>query len=281
MSHRVVALAYDRLCTFEFGCTVELFALPRPELSVPWYEFAVCALERGPLRATGGIEVRVRLPLRLLDSADTIVIPGWRDPAEAPPPPLVAMLQQAFARGARLCSICSGVFVLAAAGVLDGRRATTHWRYVAQLAARYPRIRVEPNALYVDEGRLLTSAGSAAGLDMLLHLVRCDFGAKIANQVAQRLVAAPHALASLAARAAMSTRTLQREFTASTGLAPHQWLLAERVERAKELLETTRLTAQGIATRVGLGSAESLRHHFRRRVGTTPGQYRRRFSQRT
>ena len=316
MSHKVVALAYDRLCTFEFGCTVELFALPRPELRVPWYEFAVCALERGPLRAAGGVEVRVRHPLRLLDSADTIVIPGWRDPAEKPPPPLLAALRRALARGARLCSICSGVFVLAAAGVLDGRRATTHWKYVAELAARYPRVRVEPNALYVDEGRVLTSAGSAAGLDMLLHLVRSDFGAKIANQVAQRLVvpphregdqaqfvprplaadgrgrlarlmdfvrahpAAPHTLASLAARAAMSKRTLQREFTASTGLAPHQWLLAERVERAKELLETTRLTAQGVAARVGLGSAEALRHHFRRRVGTTPGQYRRRFSQR-
>src|SRR5215469_5594762 len=316
MSHKVVAVAYDQLCTFEFGCTVELFGLPRPELPVPWYDFAVCASERGPLRAAGGVELRVRHSLRALDTADTIVIPGWRSADEAPPPALLAKLRGAFDRGARLCSICSGVFVLAAAGVLDGRRATTHWKYVPRLAARYPRILVEPNALYVDEGRVLTSAGSAAGLDMLLHLVRCDFGARIANQVAQRLVVAPHregdqaqfvprplaadgrgrlarlmdfvrahpaarhTLASLAARAAMSRRTLQREFTASTGLSPRQWLLAERVERAKELLETTRLTAQGIATRVGLGSAESLRHHFRRRVGTTPGQYRRRFSQR-
>jgi AraC family transcriptional activator FtrA len=316
MKHTVVALAYDRLCTFEFGCVVELFALPRPELGVPWYEFAVCAAERGPLRAAGGIELRVRHSLRLLECADTIVIPGWRDPAEAPPPQLLAKLRAAAARGARLCSICSGVFVLAAAGVLDGRRVTTHWRYAAQLAASYPRIRVEANALYVDEGRVLTSAGSAAGLDMLLHLVRSDFGAKIANQVAQRLVLPPHrdggqaqfvprplaadgrgrlarlmdfvrahpdephTIASLATRAAMSARTLQREFTASTGLAPHRWLVAERIERAKELLETTRLSAQSIAARVGLGSAESLRHHFRRRVGTTPGQYRRRFSRR-
>jgi len=316
MSHKVVALAYDRLCTFEFGCAVELFALPRPELPVKWYEFAVCAAERAPLRAAGGIELRVRHPLRLLDSADTIVIPGWRDPAEMPPPLVLAKLRRALARGARLCSICSGVFVLAAAGVLDGRRATTHWKYAAQLAASYPRIHVEPNALYVDEGQVLTSAGSAAGLDMLLHLVRRDFGAKIANQVAQRLVlaphregdqaqfvprplaadgrgrlarlmdfvrahpSAPHTLASLAARAAMSTRTLQREFAASTGLAPHRWLVAERIERAKELLETTRLTAGSIAARVGLGSAESLRHHFRRRVGTTPQQYRQRFSRR-
>ena len=316
MRHKVVAVAYDRLCTFEFGCTVELFALPRPELAVPWYEFAVCAAERGPLRAAGGVELRVRHSLRLLEAADTIVIPGWRSPDEHPPPALLAGVRGAFERGARLCSICSGVFVLAAAGVLDGRRATTHWKYATTLAARYPRIRVEPNALYVDEGRVLTSAGSAAGLDMLLHVVRRDFGARVANQVAQRLVIAPHRegdqaqfvprplardgrgrlarlmdfirthpdaphnLASLAARAAMSTRTLQREFVAATGLAPSAWLIAERIERAKELLESTRLTAQGVAARAGLKSAESLRHHFRQRVGTTPSAYRRRFSRR-
>ena len=183
---------------------------------------------------------------------------------------------------------------------------------MASLAARYPRIRVQMNALYVDEGRVLTSAGSAAGLDMLLHLVRRDYGAKIANQVAQRLVvaphreggqaqfvprplaaeegrlgqlmdfmrahlAAPHTLASLARRAAMSTRTLQREFAAATAQAPYEWLVGERIERAKELLETTRLKGQEVAARVGMGSAESLRHHFRQRVGTTPAQYRRRF----
>ena len=316
MGHRVVALAYDGLCTFEFGCVVELFALPRPELTVPWYEFAVCAAERGPLAAAGGLTVRVPHGLKLLERADTIVIPGWRDVAVAPAPALLARLRAAHARGARLCSICSGVFVLAAAGVLEGRRATTHWRYVGRLAAQYPGIRVEPNALYVDEGSVLTSAGSAAGLDMLLHLVRRDYGPKIANQVAQRLVIAPHreggqaqfvprpvasdergrlsrlldfirahlgqphTLRSLAARAAMSTRTLQREFTAATGQAPYAWIVSERIARAKELLESTRLTAEGIAARVGIGSAASLRHHFRQRVGTTPARYRQRFSRR-
>ena len=316
MSHKVVALAYDGLCTFEFGCTVELFALARPELGVPWYEFAVCAAERGPLRAAGGIQVRVRHGLKLLDTADTIVIPGWRCAQEPPPAVLLERLRQAFARGARLCSICSGVFVLAAAGVLDGRRATTHWRYADQLARAYPQIRVEPNALYIDEGRVLTSAGSAAGLDMLLHLVRSDFGARIANLVAQRLVipphregdqtqfvprplpadgrgrlarlmdfvrahpGRPHTLAALARHAAMSPRTLQREFVAATGQAPHAWLTGERIERAKELLESTRLTVAAIAERTGLGSAESLRHHFRHRVGTTPVAYRRRFARR-
>ena len=316
MAHTVVALAYDQLCTFEFGCVVELFALARPELGVPWYEFAVCSAERGPLRAAGGIEVRVPRGLKALERADTIVIPGWRCPEELPPPALLAAVRAAYRRGARLCSICSGVFVLAAAGVLDGRRASTHWRYAERLRERYPQVRVEANALYVDEGQVLTSAGSAAGLDMLLHLVRRDYGAKIANQVAQRLVIAPHregsqaqfvprpvakdergrlaqlldflrahldkthTLASLAGRAAMSTRTLQREFALATGQGPHAWLTGERVERAKELLESTRLATAAIAARVGMGSAESLRHHFRRRVGTTPERYRRRFTRR-
>jgi len=314
--HLVAAVAYDRLCTFEFGCTVELFALPRPELEVPWYDFAVCAAERGPIRAAGGIAVQVSHSLRLLDRADTIVVPGWRDPDEAPPPDLLRKLRQAHDRGARLCSICSGVFVLAAAGVLTGKRATTHWKYVDRLAARYPDIIVAANALYVDEGQILTSAGSAAGLDMLVHLVRKDFGPKVANQVAQRLVIPPHreggqaqfvprpvpadergrlaklldwirahlscehTIESLAEQAAMSPRTLQREFKSATGLAPYAWIVRERIERAKELLETGRLPAQSIAERVGMGSAESLRHHFRLRVGTTPAQYRACFSRR-
>ena len=314
--HIVAAVAYDHLCTFEFGCAVELFALPRPELEVPWYDFAVCAAERGPIRAAGGIAVQVSHSLRLLDRADTIVMPGWRDADEPPPPELVRKLRQAYDRGARLCSICSGVFVLAAAGVLSGKRATTHWKYVDRLASRYPDIRVEENALYVDEGQVLTSAGSAAGLDMLVHLVRKDFGAKIANQVAQRLVIPPHrqggqaqfvprpvasdergrlarlldwirahlsaehTIESLAEHASVSARTLQREFKAATGLAPYAWIIRERIERAKELLETSRLSAQRVAERVGMGSAESLRHHFRTLVGTTPAQYRARFSRR-
>jgi AraC family transcriptional activator FtrA len=314
--HLVAAVAYDRLCTFEFGCTVELFALARPELDVPWYDFAVCAAEPGPLRATGGIEMQVSHSLRLLERADTIVVPGWRDADEAPPKALLRKIRQAYERGARLCSICSGVFVLAAAGVLEGKRATTHWKYVDRLAARYPGITVEPNALYVDEGQVITSAGSAAGLDMLIHVVRKDFGAKIANRVAQRLVIPPHreggqvqfvprpvapdergrlaqlldwirahlavehTIDSLASRAAMSPRTLQREFKTATGLAPYGWIVRERIERAKELLETSRLPAQRIAERVGMGSAESLRHHFRERVGTTPSRYRARFAHR-
>ncbi|MES2931971.1 MAG: transcriptional regulator FtrA [Pseudomonadota bacterium] len=313
-NHLVVALAYDRLCTFEFGCTVELFALQRPELGIDWYDFAVCSVEPGPLRAAGGITVTAPYDLDLLDRADTIVIPGWRDADELPPPLLLDKLRAAYRRGARLCSICSGVFVLAAAGVLDGKRATTHWHYVDQLARRYPTIDVQAGALYVDAGQIISSAGSAAGLDMLLHLVRNDYGAKIGNQVAQRLVVAPHreggqaqfvprpmahddtsrlsklldwlrenpaqshTIKSMAQRAAMSPRTLQRQFQQATGLAPIDWLTRERIAIVKDLLESPAIPLVQVAELAGFGSEESLRRHFRRLVATSPGAYRRRFS---
>jgi AraC family transcriptional activator FtrA len=311
--HLVVALAYDRLCTFEFGCTVELFALERPELGVDWYQFAVCAVEQGPIRAAGGITVQAPYAPELLARADTIIIPGWRDADEMPPPQLLAWIREAHARGARLCSICSGVFVLAAAGVLDGQRATTHWRYAERLARRYPQIEVQPDHLYVDNGQVITAAGSAAGLDMLLHLVRRDHGAKIGNLVAQRLVVAPHreggqaqflprpmaqgeqgrlsklmdwlrghpaqphTVASMAERAAMSPRTLQRQFQQATGLGPIEWLIRERVAIVKEMLEQPEVPLAQIAEQAGFGSEESLRHHFRRLTATTPGAYRKRF----
>ena len=311
--HLVVALAYDRLCTFEFGCTVELFALERPELDVDWYDFAVCAVEPGPIRAAGGITVQAPYTPGLLALADTIVIPGWRDADEPPPPALLEWIRAAHRRGARLCSICSGVFVLAAAGVLDGQRATTHWRYADKLAKRYPSIDVQPDHLYVDTGQVITAAGSAAGLDMLLHVVRRDHGARIGNLVAQRLVVAPHreggqaqflprpmaqgeqgrlsklmdwlrshperphTVASMAERAAMSPRTLQRQFQQATGMGAVEWLIRERVALVKEMLEVPEVPLAQIAERAGFGSEESLRHHFRRLAATTPGAYRKRF----
>jgi AraC family transcriptional activator FtrA len=313
-NHLVVALAYDRLCTFEFGCVVELFALERPELGVPWYDFAVVAVEPGPIRAAGGITVQAPYAPALLAQADTIVIPGWRDADEAPPPALVAAIRAAYERGARLCSICSGVFVLAAAGVLDGKRATTHWRYTDRLAKRHPAIIVQPDDLYVDAGQVITSAGSAAGIDMLLHLVRRDYGARVGNLVAQRLVVAPHreggqaqflprpmahdeqgrlsrlmewlrgnpslphTVNSMAQRAAMSPRTLQRQFQEATGMGALEWLIHERVALAKDLLETADIPLAQVAERAGFGSEESLRHHFRRLAATSPGAYRRRFA---
>jgi AraC family transcriptional activator FtrA len=313
--HLVVAVAYDRLCTFEFGCTTEFFALERPELDVPWYRFDVCSVDRGPLHATGGIMVEIRKGLGRLDSADTIVIPGWRDLDERPSVALIRKLQRAYARGARLCSICSGVFVLAAAGVLDGKRATTHWRYVSKLAEMYPEIDVDPQALYVDEGQILTSAGSAAGLDMFLHLVRRDFGAAVANSVAQRLVipahrdggqaqylprpvpsdtrgrlgtlmdhvrshpARRHSVSNLARKASMSPRTLQRHFRATVGLTPLEWVTRERIGIAKDLLECSDRPLADIASQVGFNSIESFRLQFRRIVGTSPSAYRSQFSQ--
>lgn len=313
--HRVVAVVYDRLCTFEFGCTVEMFALERPELEVPWYRFDVCSFEPGTVRAMGGVSVVVEKGLRALDSADTIVIPGWRDADERPPEQLLRALARAYERGARLCSICSGVFVLAAAGVLDGRRVTTHWRYAEQLANDYPAIAVDPRALYVDEGQILTSAGSAAGLDMFLHMVRQDFGARTANMVARRLVipahrdggqaqylprpvetdgrgriaklmeqvrsrpAAAYSIRELAQQVSMSPRTLQRKFRETVGMPPQEWVLRERIGLAKDLLEVGTESLQSIASRVGFGSQETFRRHFRRVVGTSPSAYRRLFTE--
>ena len=310
----VVVLAYDQLCTFEFGCTVELFALHRPELEVDWYEFAVCATEPGKLRAAGGITVEVPYDLSMLDQADTIIIPGWRNADEIPPLALLEKIRAAYQRGARICSICSGVFILAAAGILDGKTVTTHWRYAEKLMRSYPGIVVQSNALYVDQGQIMTSAGSAAGLDMMLHLVRKDYGAKVANLVAQRLVvpphreggqaqfvprpmpsdeharlarlmdwvrahpALPHSISSMAEKAAMSTRTLQRHFKESTGMAPGEWLIRERVAIAKELLESSGTGLPQIAELAGFGSEESLRRHFRRIVSNSPSNYRKQFS---
>jgi AraC family transcriptional activator FtrA len=311
---QVVAIAYDGLCSFEFGIAVEVFGLDRPELRVPWYRFQVCSADRGMLRASGGVSLHVPLGLGALRRAGTIVIPGWKDVDVAPPAELVRELRAAHARGARLLTICSGVFVLAATGLLDGRRATTHWRYLERLKVLYPRVRVEPDTLYVDDGQILTSAGSAAGIDLCLHVVRRDYGAEIANQVARRLVVSPQreggqsqfvpvpvrgeasgglapvlhwaagrlhedlALSRLARRAAMSTRTLARRFREETGTTPHRWLTHQRLLLAQQRLETSTESIEQIATAVGLQTAATLRLHFRRALGTTPTAYRHRFS---
>jgi AraC family transcriptional activator FtrA len=259
--------------------------------------------------------VTVPYTLSLLDRADIIVIPGWRSPDDPPSALLLRKLRAAYARGARLCSICSGVFVLAAAGVLDGKAATTHWRYAERLRQRHPKIEVRANELYVDEDQVITSAGSAAGLDMLLHLVRRDYGARIANLVAQRLVIAPHreggqaqflprplprdennplaplmewmranprlphSLSTLGRRAGMSPRTLQRQFLSATGFSPKQWLTRQRVAFAKEVLETTNVPLWKVAESAGFGGEESFRRHFRLIAGTSPSRYRLRFWQ--
>jgi len=312
-NRRVVALIYDGLCTFEFAIAVEIFGLPRPELAVDWYRFAVCSMDRRSARATGGVRVVAGAGLDALRNAGTIIIPGWRGSDALPPPKVLAALRRASARGVRIVSICSGVFVLAAAGLLDGKRVTTHWRHVYALRARYPNVRVEPDVLYVDEGNILTSAGSAAGIDLCLHLVAKDYGAEIANKVARRLVVPPHrdggqaqyipdpvpeksemglapvlewatrrlheelSVERLAAKANMSARTFARRFTSETGTTPHRWLTHQRLLAAKRLLETTRESIDRVAERVGFETAETLRHHFRKRLRTTPTAYRARF----
>lgn len=304
----VAAVAYDGLCTFEFGIAVEVFGLPRPELRLP-YSFMVCAAEPGPLAAVGGVRVLADGGLDDLRDAGTIVIPGWRDVGETPPGPLLDALREAHRHGSRLVSLCSGVFVLAAAGVLAGRRVTTHWRYAAALAAAYPDLRVELDVLYVDEGDVLTSAGSSAGLDLCLHIVRRDHGPDIANHFARRLVIPPHreggqaqfverpvqaegaklaalfgwlrehlheeiSVEALATRAGMSARTFMRRFREATGTTPARWLLAERLARARDLLGATDLPIERVAAESGFGSADTLRHHFRARLKTSPTRYR-------
>jgi AraC family transcriptional regulator, transcriptional activator FtrA len=315
-NRKVAAVIYDGLCTFEFAIVAEVFALPRPELKVDWYKFSVCSADRVSSRATGGVRVVAPKGLAPLRGAGTIVIPGWKNADVDPPPDLVRALRHAHDRGARLMSICSGVFVLAATGLLDGKRVTTHWRYIEKLRARYPAIHVEPDVLYVDEGDILTSAGSAAGIDLCLHLVRRDYGAAVVNEVARRMVVPPHrdggqaqyvqvpvphetedglaqvmewasrrlnsplAVGRLAAQAGMSARTFARRFVEQTGTTPHRWLTQQRLFAAQRLLETTTQAIDRIAESVGFDTAETLRHHFRRHFGTTPTQYRRRFSMR-
>jgi AraC family transcriptional activator FtrA len=310
-----VTLAYDGLCTFEFGVAVEVFGLARPEMGEDWYRYATAAIEPGPLRAAGGLTVSASGGLELLAEADLIVVPGWRGIEEPVPVSLVEALRGAHARGSRLMSLCSGVAVLAATGLLDGRKATTHWRYAEKISQRYPKIHLDPDVLYVDEGQILTAAGSAAGIDLCLHVVRGDFGAEAANSVARRLVVPPHreggqaqfiirpvpqdregkrlgplidwidlnlqrdiTLSEMAARAGMSARTFQRRFRDLTGNSPGEFLLTRRLRHACDLLEReTALSLDDIALAAGFGTPATLRHHFRSRLATSPTAYRTRF----
>jgi AraC family transcriptional activator FtrA len=311
----VVALAYDGLCTFEFGIAYEVFGLSRPEMGEGWYRFSVAGIEAGPLRAAGGLTVAVDRGLELLDEADLIIAPGWRAIDAPVPEALIAALRAAHERGARVMSLCSGVAVLAAAGLLAGRRATTHWRYVASIAERYPDIALDADVLYMDEGSILTAAGSAAGIDLCLHVVRGDFGPDAANSVARRLVVPPHReggqaqfiaapvpeeregirlgpliewmrerlaeeqpISLLAGKAGMSMRTFQRRFEATTGDSVGEWLLKERLRQARDLLEKElAVSLDDIAIASGFGTLATMRHHFRRRLGTSPSAYRKSF----
>ena len=313
--HRVAALAYDGLAPFELGVAVEAFAVRRPELDVDWwYDFAVCAEQPGPLRAVGGFAVVAGHRLDALASADTVVVPGCPDLRRPATPAVADALRAALARGARLVSICAGAFTLAEAGVLDGREATTHWRHTRLLADRYPRVRVRHDVLYVDGGDVLTSAGTAAGIDLCLHLIRRDHGTAVANRVARRMVVAAHReggqaqfadapvappigddpvddaaqwaldrlaepldVDALARRAHLSPRQFSRRFRAATGSSPAAWLLERRLQASLPLLERPDVPVEEVGRRVGLPSPAGFRRHFRAAFGVSPAAYRRGF----
>lgn len=312
----VVAVACDDLAVFEFGIVVEVFGLPRPEMGRHWYRFAVAAAGPGPLRARGGMTFAVDGGLDLLAEASVVVVPGWGCGGLAPVPlPLIQALRTAHDRGATVAAICGGAFVLGAAGLLAGRRATTHWRFSGSFGELHPDVQLQPDVLYVDEGQILTSAGSAAGIDLCLHLVRRDFGPAAANLVARRLVVPPHreggqaqvverpvlahregarfgplldrmrarlagrqTLPQLAAEAGMGERTFLRRFKATTGQTPAEWLTTERLMLARDLLEGAGSVEQ-IALACGFGSAATMRHHFRSRLGISRGTFRSRRSE--
>ncbi|WOX19986.1 GlxA family transcriptional regulator [Streptomyces solicathayae] len=313
--HKVVALLNDPHPPFELACAAEVFGVTWPDLP-QYYEFVICTYKPGPVKNTLGHSLLVEEGLNALRTADTIVIPGWEPVGSTVEREVLEELRAAHRRGARIASICNGAFVLAQAGLLDGRRATTHWLRTALLAARFPEIAVEADVLFIDHGDVISSAGSGAGIDMCLHLVRKDHGASYAAQIARHMVLPPHregsqlqyavreipageraddslaqlldwavsrldarlTLESMADHAGVSSRTLARRFTEQLGISPGQWLLAQRLDAARTLLEQTDLPVEVIATRVGLSSALNLRRRFRTAFGTTPGAYRRTFA---
>ncbi|MGK5696070.1 GlxA family transcriptional regulator [Streptomyces sp. URMC 128] len=307
---------------YELSIPCTVFGKPQPDLADPWYDLRLCGTGAGPAEADGaadghGLSLRTRYGLDDLVGADTVIVPSVPDPCveEGRPLPeeLIAALRRAHEAGARMVSLCTGAFALAEAGLLDGRSATAHWMHTAQLAERYPKVRVDASVLYVDDGDVLTSAGLTAGLDLCLHLVRRDLGAHVANQLARRMVVPAHrpggqaqfielpvpagddgglapvlewarvnldrplTVADLARRAAMSPRTFYRRLQAATGTTPLQWLLDQRLGRARSLLESTDLPIEKVGELSGLGTANNLRHHFLRHLGVSPGDYRRAF----
>ncbi|HET9052144.1 MAG TPA: helix-turn-helix domain-containing protein [Candidatus Dormibacteraeota bacterium] len=314
MLRNVAVAIVDHVSAFELGVVCEVFGYDRSADGFPRYDFAVCAVEPAPLHCDAGFLIETPHGIERLAEADLVAIPAWRDVRERPPEALLEALRATVARGGRVMSVCTGAFVLAAAGLLDGRRAATHWRYAAALAEHYPKVEVDANVLYVDDGPVLTSAGTAAGIDLCLHIVRTEHGAAVANALARRMVVPPHrdggqaqyvdtpvrehrrgdelsevldwamarldeplGVTELAAQAFMSTRTFARRFLAVTGTTPHRWLLLQRLHRAQQLLEQTELSMEEVARQCGFGSGVTLRQRFQSWRGTSPQNYRRTF----
>jgi transcriptional regulator GlxA family with amidase domain len=311
--HTVALAVTDGMLHFELSLAYEVFGADLTHLADPWYDFVVCG--PGAVRA-GRFQLEPDHGLDHLARAGTVIVPGWADVDVDPPADLVDAVRAAHEAGARVASLCTGAFVLAAAGLLDGRRATTHWAHTRELAARHPLVEVDPDVLYVDNGSVLTSAGKAAAMDLCLHLVRLDHGSSVTNAVARRLVVPPHrdggqsqfvttpvpapgnhplaelfpwvmerldhplTVDDLARQARMSSRNLGRHFRSVTGTTPLQWLLIQRIRHAQELLETTDDSVDSIAAATGMGTATTLRRHFNRTVGVPPDAYRRTFRSR-
>jgi transcriptional regulator GlxA family with amidase domain len=320
--HRVVALCLPGTVAFDLTAPAQAFALAAAADGTPHYAFATCSVGGAPVTAASGFElgafeIAVGAGLGALRRADTVVVPGYFGIFAPPPREATAALRAAARRGARVLSVCTGAFALAHAGLLDDRRATTHWAFANYLAKRFPAVEVDPDVLFVDEGAVLTSAGLSAGIDLSLHVIRADHGAACADRVARHMVAPPHrdggqaqffpaaepdapesaadgslettrewareriaeplTVAAMARHANVSPRTFARRFRAETGTTPLQWILARRVLEARRLLEESDLPVETVAERAGFGNAASLRDHFRRATASTPTAYRRTF----
>jgi transcriptional regulator GlxA family with amidase domain len=308
---RVAVLMFDRTPLFETSVPISVFGVDRAASGAPRFELLAVAAEPGPIVSTAGIQLVAPHDLTPVADAEVVIVPGWRDPNEHPPQGAIDALNAAHERGATVVGLCLGAFVLAAAGLLDGRRVATHWLHAPALAARHPQLRVDPSVLFVDDGDVVTSAGTAAGIDACLHLVRTAHGARAATAIARRMVVAPQRVGGqaqyieqalpestepddltdaldfalgnlrddldvddLVARSNMSRRTFDRRFRARLGTSPHQWLLHQRIIHAQRLLEDTDLSVDAIAGTAGFGTAITMRPHFRRIVGVSPQAYR-------
>jgi len=315
---KVVAVVYDGVGSFGLGVVSEVFGYDRTGDGLPGYDFAVVAERPGPVRTDTGLLLIAEHGLERLAQADLVCVLGWEDPSVAPPEALLQALRDTVSRGGRIMSHCTGAYVLAASGLLDGRTVATHWMHAEELARRYPAVTVNPAVLYVDDDPIFSSAGTAAGIDTCLYLVRREHGAAVAASIARRMVVPPHreggqaqyvpapvaevddtsrlrevlawaqqhldkalSVEELAARSLMSTRSFARHFRGATGATPHAWLLGQRIGLARELLEQTDLPVDEVARRAGLGAPTTLRHHFALRMGTSPQAYRRTFRGRT
>ncbi|MBB5805245.1 transcriptional regulator GlxA family with amidase domain [Saccharothrix ecbatanensis] len=316
MLRTVAAVVIDGLAPFEFGVICEVFGIDRTDEGVPPFDFRVCGEHPGkPVTTSVGATLTPNHGLEALHQADLVAVPAATIRADYPPA-VIEALREASRRGSTLLSVCSGAFILGAAGLLDDRRCTTHWRHVTEFAERFPNAKIDPDVLFVDDGDIVTSAGTAAGIDACLHIVRRELGAATTATIARRMVVAPqrdggqrqfvalptpphqadslqpvlawlqdrlddeHTIASLADQANMSERTFARRFAAETGTTPHRWLTSQRVLRARQLLEETQLTVEDVAHRCGFGTAALLRHHFTSVVGLSPKDYRRSFAHR-